>query len=105
MRELPFRRGWWEGADEGRRVLSDSNLRAVYNKQGKKSAVEAGGEGAMPDPGELFSQLFGGKAFEDWIGEISLGKDVSKAFEMSASEEEKEKIAKVRLSLDPRVLA
>lgn len=49
----------------------------------------------MPDPGEMFSQLFGGKAFEDWIGEISLGKDVSKAFEMSATEEEKDNI-KVR---------
>lgn len=24
--------------------------------------------------------MFGGKAFEDWIGEISLGKEVSKAF-------------------------
>ena len=35
---------------------------------------EAGGEEAMPNPGELFGQLFGGKAFEDWIGEISLGK-------------------------------
>jgi hypothetical protein len=29
---------------------------------------------------QLFSQMFGGKAFEDWIGEISLGKEVSKAF-------------------------
>lgn len=28
----------------------------------------------MPDPGQMFSQMFGGKAFEDWIGEISLGK-------------------------------
>lgn len=31
---------------------------------------EAGGEEVMPNPGELFSQMFGGKAFEDWIGEI-----------------------------------
>lgn len=42
----------------------------------------------MPNPGELFSQLFGGKAFEDWIGEISLGKEVSKAFEQQEKEQE-----------------
>jgi hypothetical protein len=33
----------------------------------------------MPDPGAMFSQMFGGKAFEDWIGEISLGKVCSAA--------------------------
>lgn len=56
-------------------VLQDPNLRAVYNKQGKSSAVAgAGGEAAMPDPGAMFANMFGGKAFEDWIGEISLGK-------------------------------
>ncbi|KAI5477018.1 hypothetical protein MNV49_006976 [Pseudohyphozyma bogoriensis] len=69
-------------------VLSDSNLRAVYNKGGKDKAV--GGVEEMPDPGQMFSQLFGGDAFMDWIGEISLGKDVSKAFEMSTTEEERE---------------
>ncbi|KAL8287630.1 hypothetical protein RQP46_003488 [Phenoliferia psychrophenolica] len=70
-------------------VLSDQNLRAVYNKQGKKSAVEGAG-GEMPDPGQMFSQLFGGAAFLDWIGEISLGKDVGRAFEMTTTEEERE---------------
>lgn len=96
--------------DSTNSILSDSNARAVYNKQGKKSAMnEAGGEEAMPDPGQMFASLFGGKAFEDWIGEISLGKvssracrrrreltlaeqDVSKAFEMSTTEEEREEI-------------
>lgn len=73
-------------------VLSDSNARAVYNKQGNRAAVEAAGGEAMPDPGQMFSQMFGGKAFEDWIGEISLGKDVSKAFESATTEEEREKL-------------
>ncbi|SCV70271.1 BQ2448_1665 [Microbotryum intermedium] len=83
-------------------ILSDSNARAVYNKQGKKSAVnEAGGEAAMPDPGEMFGQIFGGKAFEDWIGEISLGKDVSKAFEMSTTEEEREQLKAEMMGTDP----
>ncbi|GAA6049371.1 hypothetical protein JCM3770_007312 [Rhodotorula araucariae] len=72
-------------------ILSDSNSRVVYDKHGKQSAMgEAGGEEVMPDPGALFSQMFGGKAFEDWIGEISLGKEVSKAFEQHAEEEEAE---------------
>jgi len=73
-------------------VLSDSNARAVYNKQGNKAAVEAAGGEEMPDPGQMFSQMFGGKAFEDWIGEISLGKDVSKAFEQATTEEEREQM-------------
>ncbi|GAA5974432.1 hypothetical protein JCM11641_003207 [Rhodosporidiobolus odoratus] len=75
-------------------ILSDSNSRAVYDKHGKQSAMgEAGGEEVMPNPGDLFAAMFGGKAFEDWIGEISLGKEVSKAFEQ-ADEEEKTEVAK-----------
>ncbi|GAA5827531.1 hypothetical protein JCM11251_003850 [Rhodosporidiobolus azoricus] len=84
-------------------ILSDSNSRAVYDKHGKQSAMgEAGGEdGAMmPNPGELFAAMFGGKAFEDWIGEISLGKEVSKAFE-AADEEEKAEIAKAEAEGKP----
>ncbi|KAM0750843.1 DnaJ-domain-containing protein [Meredithblackwellia eburnea MCA 4105] len=75
-------------------VLSDPQLRAVYNKQGALSAVSGGPDGTneMPDPGQLFSQLFGGAAFVDWIGEISLGKDVSKAFEMGTTEEERDRM-------------
>ncbi|GAA5999836.1 uncharacterized protein JCM10292_003764 [Rhodotorula paludigena] len=70
-------------------ILSDGNSRAVYDKHGKQSAMgEAGGEEVMPNPGELFSMMFGGKAFEDWIGEISLGKEVSKAFEQAEEDEE-----------------
>ncbi|BGP25685.1 DnaJ-like protein [Rhodotorula toruloides] len=70
-------------------ILSDPNSRVTYDKYGKQSALgEAGGEERMPDPGEVFSQMFGGKAFEDWIGEISLGKEVSKAFAQAEEEEE-----------------
>lgn len=82
----------FQAISEAYAVLSDSNARAVYNKQGNKAAVEAAGGEEMPDPGAMFSQMFGGRAFEDWIGEISLGKDVSKAFEDATTEEEKEKI-------------
>lgn len=40
--------------------------------------------------------MFGGKAFEDWIGEISLGKEVSKAFEQAGEDEAEAEAAKVR---------
>ena len=54
------------------------------------------------DPGAIFSSMFGGKAFLDWIGEISLGKDVSKAFEMSTTEEERETMkAELNPNADP----
>jgi hypothetical protein len=29
----------------------------------------------MADPSEMFGQLFGGDAFKEWVGEISLIKD------------------------------
>lgn len=83
-------------------ILSDSNSRAVYDKHGKQSAMgEAGGEDVMPDPGQLFSQMFGGKAFEDWIGEISLGKEVSKAFAQAEEEEEEAETGKVDAGSKP----
>lgn len=28
----------------------------------------------MADAGEMFSQLFGGESFRNWVGEIALGK-------------------------------
>ncbi|GAA5849141.1 hypothetical protein JCM8547_006460 [Rhodosporidiobolus lusitaniae] len=86
-------------------ILNDSNSRAVYDKHGKQSAMgEAGGEEVMPNPGDLFAAMFGGKAFEDWIGEISLGKEVSKAFEQ-ADEEEKAEVAKAEAEGKPIAVA
>lgn len=64
----------FQAISEAYGVLSDSNLRAVYNKSGKDKAVNTAGEEFMADPGALFGSMFGGKAFLDWIGEISLGK-------------------------------
>ncbi|TNY24400.1 X-domain of DnaJ-containing-domain-containing protein [Rhodotorula diobovata] len=83
-------------------ILSDPNSRVVYDKHGRQSAMgEAGGEEQMPDPGQLFSQMFGGKAFEDWIGEISLGKEVSKAFEQAGEDEAEAEAAKVEAETKP----
>lgn len=78
---------------EAYQVLSDNDLRAVYDRHGKKSNQAQPEEGFV-DPGQLFAQLFGGERFVDWIGELSLGKDFSKAMDISMTEEEKEELAK-----------
>ncbi|KAI0190824.1 DnaJ domain-containing protein, partial [Astrocystis sublimbata] len=65
---------------EAYQVLSDKDLRAAYDKYGKESAKP--GEGFV-DPAEFFSSIFGGEAFVDWIGEISLMKDLNTAMEIT----------------------
>ncbi|MBW0498187.1 hypothetical protein O181_037902 [Austropuccinia psidii MF-1] len=74
---------------EAFQILSDPQERAHYNKNGKRERGQAG-HMPMEDPGKLFETMFGGEKFRDWIGEISLGKDIGKAFETSTTEEERE---------------
>lgn len=74
---------------EAYQILSDSQERAYYNKNGKREKGQAG-QMPMEDPGKLFETMFGGEKFRDWIGEISLGKDIGKAFETNTTEEERE---------------
>merc|ERR1711939_287336 len=90
-RDDPNAEAKFQEIGEAYQILSDSNLRAVYDRRGKKSS-EAGltPEDGFEDPGALFAKLFGGERFMDWIGEISLGKDFSKAMDISMTEEEKE---------------
>ena len=40
------------------------------------------------DPSEFFSSIFGGDAFVDWIGEISLMKDLTTTMDITMAEEE-----------------
>ncbi|KAI0400770.1 DnaJ domain-containing protein [Xylaria palmicola] len=70
---------------EAYQVLSDKDLRAAYDKYGKESAKP--GEGFV-DPAEFFSSIFGGEAFIDWIGEISLMKDLNTAMEITTDEQD-----------------
>ncbi|KAI0517110.1 DnaJ domain-containing protein [Xylaria bambusicola] len=70
---------------EAYQVLSDNELRAAYDKYGKESAKP--GEGFV-DPAEFFSSIFGGEAFVDWIGEISLMKDLNTAMEITTEEQD-----------------
>lgn len=74
---------------EAYQILSDPQERAFYNKNGKREHGQAG-QMPMEDPGKLFETMFGGEKFRDWIGEISLGKDIGKAFETHTTEEERE---------------
>lgn len=65
--------------------MSDSDLRAAYDKFGKESARPQEG---FADPAEFFSSIFGGEAFVDWIGEISLMKDLTATMDITMQEEE-----------------
>lgn len=56
-------------------VLSDPELRHKYNEFGQKNgggvAEPAGG---FQDPEEVFGKMFGGDRFDDFIGQISIGR-------------------------------
>ncbi|KAF3909268.1 hypothetical protein ABW20_dc0106626 [Dactylellina cionopaga] len=65
---------------EAYQVLSNKDLRAAYDKYGRDKAMPDAG---FEDPNEFFSMIFGGDAFEYWIGEISLMKDLTKTMEIA----------------------
>lgn len=70
---------------EAYQVLSDTELRKAYDKYGKESARPTEG---FVDPGEFFTSIFGGDAFVDWIGEISLMKDLTATMDITMAEGE-----------------
>ncbi|OIW28083.1 DnaJ-domain-containing protein [Coniochaeta ligniaria NRRL 30616] len=70
---------------EAYQVLSDAELRKAYDKYGKESARPTEG---FVDPGEFFTSIFGGEAFVDWIGEISLMKDLTATMDITMAEGE-----------------
>ncbi|PSN69892.1 DnaJ-domain-containing protein [Corynespora cassiicola Philippines] len=80
----------FQAIGEAYQVLSDEQLRKQYDKYGKESAVPSSG---FEDPAEFFTMIFGGEAFVDWIGEISLMKDLTKTMEISMREMEEEEEA------------
>ncbi|PKS09914.1 hypothetical protein jhhlp_004537 [Lomentospora prolificans] len=65
---------------EAYQVLSEPQLRAAYDKYGKESARPSEG---FVDPSEFFTSIFGGDAFMDWIGEISIIKDLTAAMDIT----------------------
>lgn len=81
---------------EAYQVLSDDTLRLKYDKFGKQESIPTEG---FEDPTEFFSMIFGGEAFKDWIGELSLLQELSKSAELNGytedgnKEKEKKKTA------------
>lgn len=59
-------------------------MRKAYDKFGKDHAKPQEG---FADPAEFFTSIFGGDAFVDWIGEISLMKDLTATMDITMNEE------------------
>lgn len=79
----------FQAISEAYQVLSNSELRANYDKYGKEKAIPKGG---FEDAAEQFSVIFGGDAFAPYIGELTLLKNLQRQEELQAQEEaEKEK--------------
>ena len=72
---------------EAYQILSAPDTRAFYDKVGRDGMNRP--ENAMEDPQEIFSKLFGGEAFFDYIGEIALVKDFTSTMDVVMTEEEK----------------
>ncbi|RFU24321.1 hypothetical protein B7463_g12013, partial [Scytalidium lignicola] len=77
----------FQAIGEAYQVLSDKELRKQYDKYGKDQALPSEG---FADPAEFFGTIFGGDAFVDLIGEISLMKDLTKTMDITMQENEDE---------------
>ncbi|GIC93199.1 DnaJ domain protein [Aspergillus udagawae] len=80
----------FQAIGEAYQVLSNEELRKRYDKYGKEDAVPGGG---FEDPAEFFSMIFGGSAFVDLIGEISLMKDLTATMDITMQEIEEQELA------------
>ena len=87
----------FQAIGEAYQVLSNDALRKQYDKFGKEQAMPGGG---FEDPAEFFTMIFGGDAFVDLIGEISLMKDLTKTMDITMKqmeEDEANESAKAKL--------
>ncbi|KAF8555984.1 DnaJ-domain-containing protein [Imleria badia] len=78
-------------------VLSDPNLRVVYDKNGKsmiRDGVLKNTLREMEDAAMFFANVFGGERFKDYIGEISLMKEMTSVAQTVATDEEREELEK-----------
>ncbi|KAE8449519.1 hypothetical protein EG329_008128 [Mollisiaceae sp. DMI_Dod_QoI] len=75
----------FQAIGEAYQVLSNTDLRKAYDKYGKDQAQPSEG---FADPAEFFGTIFGGEAFVDLIGEISLMKDLTKTMDITMQEQE-----------------
>ncbi|KAL6716686.1 DnaJ-like protein [Lecanora helva] len=79
----------FQAIGEAYQVLSNEDLRKRYDKFGKEEAVPKSG---FEDPSEFFGMIFGGEAFVDLIGELSLMKDLTKTMDITAKQMEEEEV-------------
>ena len=75
---------------EAYQVLSNKDTRAAYDKYGKEKAMPSQG---FEDPAEFFSMIFGGDAFVDLIGELSLLKDLTHTMDITMEQMEEEQLS------------
>ncbi|KAG8533034.1 uncharacterized protein KY384_001817 [Bacidia gigantensis] len=80
----------FQAIGEAYQVLSNKELRARYDKLGKEKAQP---ESGFEDPSEFFGMIFGGEAFVDLIGELSLMKDLTKTMDITAKQMAEEEAA------------
>ncbi|KAH3898834.1 Djp1p SCDLUD_005172 [Saccharomycodes ludwigii] len=69
----------FQAISEAYQVLYDDDLRTKYDKFGKDEAVPANG---FEDASEQFKMIFGGDAFESYIGELTLLKNLQQQQEL-----------------------
>ena len=82
----------FQAIGEAYQVVSDKELRVRYDKFGKEQAKPDQG---FEDPSEFFGMIFGGDAFVDIIGELSLMKDLSKTMDITSKQMEEEEAANI----------
>lgn len=80
----------FQAIGEAYQVLSNSDSRALYDKYGKEKAMPDSG---FEDPSEFFSMIFGGDAFVDLIGELTLLKDLTHQMDLASEMEQEEELA------------
>lgn len=80
----------FQAIGEAYQVLSNNDSRALYDKYGKEKAMPDSG---FEDPSEFFGMIFGGDAFVDLIGELTLLKDLTHQMDLATEMEQEEELA------------
>lgn len=80
----------FQAIGEAYQILSNNDTRALYDKYGKEKAMPDSG---FEDPSEFFSMIFGGDAFVDLIGELTLLKDLTHQMDLASEMEQEEELA------------
>lgn len=81
----------FQAIGEAYQILSNSDSRVLYDKYGKEKAMPDAG---FEDPSEFFSMIFGGDAFVDLIGELTLLKDLTHQMDLATEMESEDELAK-----------